>query len=116
MELTMNKSLDDWYAATQKMIEEAYSSPDVGPEKMKEIVDEWIERLKMIEKAAPGIAERYERRRRIQNSLTAEHIDFICYQIGEWYIEWQNKMWVDGKPNQHWLGVAKEQLKTMICG
>jgi hypothetical protein len=25
-------------------------------------------------------------------------------------------MWVDGKPNQHFLGFAKEQLKEMICG
>lgn len=50
----------------------------------------------------------------VQFSL--KQIDHICYQIGEWYIQWQSKMWVDGKPNQHWLGFAKEQLKEMICG
>lgn len=48
--------------------------------------------------------------------FTNEQIDHICYQIGEWYLDWERKMWVDGKPNQHWLGVAKEQLKEMICG
>lgn len=48
--------------------------------------------------------------------LTMQQIDHICYQIGEWYIQWERKMWVDGKPNQHWLGFAKEELKTMICG
>jgi hypothetical protein len=48
--------------------------------------------------------------------LTTEQIDHICYQIGEWYLQWQDKMWVDGKPNQHFLGFAKEQLKEMICG
>lgn len=48
--------------------------------------------------------------------FTTHQIDHICYQIGEWYIQWQNKMWVDGKPNQHYLGFAKEQLKEMICG
>jgi hypothetical protein len=48
--------------------------------------------------------------------FTTQQIDHICYQIGEWYIQWQEKMWVDGKPNQHWLGFAKEELKTMICG
>jgi hypothetical protein len=48
--------------------------------------------------------------------LTRQQIDHICYQIGEWYIQWEHKMWVDGKPNQHWLGFAKEELKTMICG
>ena len=48
--------------------------------------------------------------------LTTQQIDHICYQIGKWYIKWQDKMWIEDKPNQHWLGVAKEQLKTMICG
>jgi hypothetical protein len=48
--------------------------------------------------------------------FTYEHIDWICYQIGDWYIDWEKRMWVDGKPNQHFLGYAKEQLKEMICG
>ncbi len=48
--------------------------------------------------------------------FTSLQRDRICYQIGDWYVEWKDRMWVDGKPNQHWLGVAKEQLKTMICG
>lgn len=48
--------------------------------------------------------------------FTTKQIDHICYQIGEWYTQWENKMWIDGKPNQHWLGFAKEELKTMICG
>lgn len=48
--------------------------------------------------------------------FTTQQIDHICYQIGEWYIQWQEKMWVKDKPNQHWLGFAKEELKTMICG
>lgn len=48
--------------------------------------------------------------------FTTQQIDHICYQIGEWYIQWERKMWVDGKPNQHQLGFAKEELKTMICG
>lgn len=48
--------------------------------------------------------------------LTTQQIDHICYQIGEWYINWESKMWIKDKPNQHWLGLAKEELKTMICG
>ena len=48
--------------------------------------------------------------------FTTQQIDHICYQIGEWYIQWERKMWVNDKPNQHWLGFAKEELKTMICG
>jgi hypothetical protein len=112
----MNKSLDDWYAATQKMIKEAYCERIVSKEKMKGVVDLWIERLDLLEQIDPGIAERYQRRKAMQKSFSYEQIDFICYQTGDWYIEWQDKMWVDSKPNQHWLGVAKEQLKTMICG
>lgn len=48
--------------------------------------------------------------------LTVQQIDHICYQIGEWYIQWERKMRVDGKPNQNWLGFAKEEIKQMICG
>ena|ERR1700679_604531 len=48
--------------------------------------------------------------------LTGKQIDHICYQIGEWYIQWKHKMWVDCKPNQDWLGFAKEELKQMIFG
>ena len=112
----MSKALDDWYAATQKMMQQALLENEDSQEAMKAIVYEWGERLKMIEQAHPGIEERYKRRQAIQKSLTCDQIDFICYQIGDWYVNWKDKMWADGKPNQHWLGTAKEQLKTMICG
>ena len=46
--------------------------------------------------------------------FTQEQQDYICYQIGEWYLDWKNKMVVDG--GQHRLGFAKELLKTMIVG
>lgn len=48
--------------------------------------------------------------------FTTHQIDHICYQIGNWYTLWQDRMWIDDKPNQHWLGRAKEDLKIMICG
>ena len=40
--------------------------------------------------------------------FTTQQIDHICYQIGEWYIQWERKMWVNDKPNQHWLGFEYE--------
>jgi hypothetical protein len=46
--------------------------------------------------------------------FTPEQIDFICWQIGEWYLNWKKCMTPDRTP--HKLGLAKEQLKTMICG
>ena len=46
-------------------------------------------------------------------NLTYEQQDAICYLIGEWYLEWKSRISVDG--GQHRLGLAKEQLKYMIC-
>lgn len=45
--------------------------------------------------------------------FTEEQIDFICYQIGEWYLEWKDCITETGV--QHQLGYAKEKLKEKIC-
>ena len=42
--------------------------------------------------------------------FTKQQVDFICYQIGEWYLEWKNQL-VDYDNKQHRLGYAKELLK-----
>ncbi len=47
--------------------------------------------------------------------LTGEQIDHICYQIGEWYVQWKDKL-INFDDKTHRLGFAKEQLKEMICG
>lgn len=47
--------------------------------------------------------------------FTKQQVDFICYQIGEWYLEWKNQL-VDYDNKQHRLGYAKELLKEKICG
>jgi hypothetical protein len=52
-----------------------------------------------------------DRDREIQKSLTREQMEFICYQIGDWYL--MMKPLLEG---QHNLGHMKEKLKTMICG
>lgn len=43
--------------------------------------------------------------------FTSKQIDWICYQIGDWYL--RMKPLLEG---QHNLGHMKEQLKVMICG
>lgn len=43
--------------------------------------------------------------------FTREQIDWICYQIGDWYL--MMKPLLEG---QHNLGHMKEKLKMMICG
>lgn len=52
-----------------------------------------------------------ECKRNVQSTLTVEQKDFICYQIGEWYLSM--KYLLEG---QHNLGHMKEKLKVMICG
>lgn len=47
--------------------------------------------------------------------FTKQQVDYICYQIGEWYLEWKNQL-VDYDNKQHRLGYAKELLKEKICG
>ena len=47
--------------------------------------------------------------------FTKQQVDFICYQIGEWYVQWKNQL-VDYETITHRLGYAKEDLKTIICG
>ena len=44
--------------------------------------------------------------------FTQEQKDFICYQIGDWYLKWKGNI----TNGQHRLGIAKEELKVMICG
>ena len=43
-------------------------------------------------------------------NLTQEQKDFICYQIGEWYL--MMKPLLEGRHN---LGHMKEKLKLMVC-
>lgn len=45
--------------------------------------------------------------------FTQEQVDWICYQIGEWYLDWKTAIAEPGVP--HRLGYAKEKLKEMIC-
>ena len=47
--------------------------------------------------------------------FTKQQVEFICYQIGEWYVQWKNQL-VDYENRTHRLGYAKEDLKTIICG
>lgn len=47
--------------------------------------------------------------------FTKQQVDFICYQIGEWYEQWKDQL-IDYETKTHWLGLAKEALKERICG
>ena len=73
------------------------------------------ENIQRIEENYPQIRERYQREKYNQASFTPHQIDFICYTIGDWYMKWKDNM-ATGEGKCHRLGIAKEQLKTMICG
>jgi len=47
--------------------------------------------------------------------FTNEQIDWICYQIGDWYLDNKNTI-CSYTDRTHRLGHAKEILKIMICG
>lgn len=46
--------------------------------------------------------------------FTKQQKDWICYQIGDWYITWKDRL-IDFDDRTHRLGYAKEILKNMIC-
>ena len=47
--------------------------------------------------------------------FTSRQKDFICHQIGAWYLGCKNDL-VNFDERTHRLGSAKELLKVMICG
>lgn len=108
----MSKSIYEWYFHTKTLIDEAKEEKEQDTFLLKSLE----ETLKLIEGSCPGIKEGYERNKKIQKSFTSEQIDFICFQIGEWYFKWKERLVTGCNPGEHRLGFAKEELKTMICG
>ncbi len=45
--------------------------------------------------------------------LTREQQDWVCGEIGEWYLDWKRK--ITEKDGTHRLGFAKEDLKNRLC-
>lgn len=75
------------------------------------ILKEAKESQEILELATPLLLSRWNRDQEMFKSFTPEQIDFICYQIGDWYL--MMKPLLEGRHN---LGYMKEKLKTMICG
>lgn len=48
-------------------------------------------------------------------NLSENQKDKICFIIGEWYLEWKEKL-VNYDNRTHQLGLAKEKLKLLLCG
>lgn len=111
----MNDSIFRIYCDTKKLIEKATNSEIKGAAE-RELVAEWQNAIDVFDVISKDYKVRYERLIKNQSSFTPEQIDFICYQIGDWYMEWKDRLVIDLKEGTHRLGYAKEQLKTIICG
>lgn len=111
----MNK-LYEWYENSCMSIER-YELEKQGhePHELDEQIDEmikgWQEVIDMMDKSHPQIKDWYIRKKEMQKTFTTDQINFICEQIGDWYL--MMKPLLEG---QHNLGYMKEKLKIMICG
>ena len=111
----MNYNVYRMYAESQRLIKKAESSEEpLGDDELNLIADMKLSQT-ILEEAEPEYLRRYTMEQQMFKSFTPEQRDFICSQIGWWYLMWKENM-ATGEGTQHRLGVAKEQLKTMICG
>lgn len=111
----MNSAIEDWYKSTMKLIKAAEKSGEKSLE-LNDMIGEWKAALEIMESQCQGIKEKIENDDKIRGSFTNQQMDFICHQIGEWYLEWKDKVVTDPEHDTHKLGYAKERLKEMICG
>ena len=109
-------ALYEWYKNSRDSLaryeqEKQGQEPHELDEQIDEMVKGWEEVIEIVDKSHPQIREWYMRNQDMQKSFTPDQINFICEQIGEWYL--MMKPLLEG---QHNLGHMKEKLKVMICG
>lgn len=108
----MSDALFHWYKSTKNSIKTCIENVDEDIPGAKIHLDALTQTIDTMDLACPDLKIRYEKLVAMQQSFTREQVDFICYEIGDWYLLWKNKI----ASGEHRLGFAKEQLKTMICG
>ena len=110
--LEMSNAFYDMYKRSRDLLDRyEREKEDDDPEELGDIVKDWIDVIQAIDKSHPQVREWYESNKAIQYTFTNEQKDFICWQIGDWYL--MMKPLLEG---QHNLGYMKEKLKEMICG
>lgn len=112
----MNYGVFRMYVESKKVVNKLEAEKNnLGQDELNLLADMKLSHT-ILEEQEPEYLRRYTMEQNMSSSFTPEQKDFICGQIGWWYLIWKEKMWVDNEPNQHWLGRGKEDLKTMICG
>lgn len=104
------------YVATKKNIADLEAKRDSLDDSTLNALADMKLSASILEEARPHYLDCYNRESKMQATFTKEQQDFICWQIGEWYIEWKERILVDLENGTHRLGFAKELLKEMICG
>lgn len=111
----MNDTLFQLYCQTKALMKRAQeiSKPE---EEDRLLMKDWQHAIEFFDAQSTEYQERYDRLIKNQESFTREQVDFICWQIVDWYLEWKDRLLVDLQKGEHRLGFAKEKLKNMICG
>lgn len=112
----MNTLIYNIYYKTRKIVERIESSLNPHDDEEYERLQSWKTSIEILELSDENYKIIYERDKLMQDSFTFEQKDFICSQIGDWYLKWKDNLIVDGNNCQHCLGYAKEELKKIICG
>lgn len=112
----MNYLVYEMYFKMKRMVAEIEVRGNMDELEVRNNVSDLKLGIQELENRYPEFLERYNYEKKMFATFTPEQQNFICCQIGMWYVLWKDKMWIDEKPNQHWIGRAKEQLKNMICG
>lgn len=111
----MNPAVYKMYCEDKKLVNTLESVKDESDDAELDLLADMKLSLTILDEAQPEYKEKYEFDEVMRQSFNKNQIDFICYQIGDWYLEWKNKM-ATGEGTQHRLGIAKEHLKELICG
>lgn len=111
----MNYHVYQMYLEQKRLIARAEACPNEHDEEEKSLLADMKLSITILEEADPEYLRRSKMEQEMYESFTPEQRDFICAQIGWWYLLWKENM-ATGEGTQHRLGFAKEQLKTMICG
>lgn len=112
----MSNALYEWYenscnSLAKYELQKQGHEPHEFDEQIDKMVKGWQEVIDIVNQYHPEIKELYMHKKEIQKSFTLEQVNFICEQIGDWYL--MIKPLLEG---QHNLGHMKERLKIMICG
>lgn len=92
----MNDAIFKMFMETRNLLNRA-SIPEIKGVEERQLIYDLKVAIDVLEQTSPDYKVRYERLLKNQESFTPEHIDFICYQIGDWYLEWKHRIIVDLK-------------------